>query len=282
MNSLPISTTIELKDAGYDEMWLQDQIWENPGCLQLGEIEGITKEKQVSSGGKLDLLFKNPIDDSMYEVEVTLGETDPSHIIRTIEYWDLVKRRWPQRQHYAVLVAERITKRFFNVIHILSTNIPLIAIQANIIEINDKRSLHFTKILDAYEEPEDDISSESEIFDKKYWENKSASALNIAEELLEQTKEIYQTASLVFNKGRISISCEGYNQMAVHKRTGERSLVVFRYGNKKEEIMELLDGGGIAYTENNRHIRMMINLEEVERHAETMKKVAELNYRWWQ
>ncbi len=41
----------------------------------------------------------------MYEIEVQLGETDPSHIIRTIEYWDLVKRKWPQRQHFAVLVA---------------------------------------------------------------------------------------------------------------------------------------------------------------------------------
>jgi len=282
MNNVPISRTIELKEAGYDETWLQDQIWENPSCLQLGELEGITKERQVSSGGKLDLLFKNPIDDSMYEVEVTLGETDPSHIIRTIEYWDLVKRRWPQRQHFAVLVAERITKRFFNVIHILSTTIPLMAIQANIIESDGRRSLHFTKILDSYEEPEDEITSGNEIYDKKYWENKSATALKIAEELLRQTNEIYRTAILVFNKGRISISCEGYNQMTVHKRTGEKALIVFRHGNKKEEIMALLDDNSIAYTESNRHIKMMMSIEEVDRHAETMKKVAELNYRWWQ
>ena len=49
----------------------------------------------------------------MYEVEVMLGETDETHIIRTIEYWDHEKRRWPQRQHFAVLVAETITRRFF-------------------------------------------------------------------------------------------------------------------------------------------------------------------------
>ena len=40
----------------------------------------------------MDLLLKNPDDDSMYEVELQLGATDESHIIRTIEYWDKAKK----------------------------------------------------------------------------------------------------------------------------------------------------------------------------------------------
>ncbi len=84
MKSIQISTTIGIKEAGFDEGWLQDQIWENPACLGLGELEGVTKERAISSGGRLDILLKNPLDDSMFEVEVMLGETDPSHIIRTI------------------------------------------------------------------------------------------------------------------------------------------------------------------------------------------------------
>jgi hypothetical protein len=282
MNSVPITKTIAMRETGYDEIWLQDQIWENPSCLQLGDLEGITKEKIVSSGGKLDLLFKNPLDDSMYEVEVTLGETDPSHIIRTIEYWDLVKKRWPQRQHFAVLVAERITKRFFNVINILSGNIPLVAIQANIIEVDGKRSLHFTKILDVYEEPEEDITAGNEVFDKKYWEKKSVVVLRIAEKLLELTNDIYKAANLVLNKGSISISCEGYNQMTVYRRTGEKALIVFRFGNKKEEIIELLDSSNISYTEGNKHIKMTMDIEEIASHDAAIKKISELNYRWWQ
>ena len=159
MKSIQISSTLGIKESGFDEAWLQDQIWENPTCLGLGELEGVTKERAISSGGRLDILLKNPLDDSMFEVEVMLGETDPSHIIRTIEYWDLIKRKWPQRQHYAVLVAEKITKRYFNVIQILSNTVPLIAIQANIIKTQNDTSLHFTKILDVYEEPDDDITS---------------------------------------------------------------------------------------------------------------------------
>lgn len=109
MGQIPISKTISMQSLGLDEAWLQNQIWENPSCLDLGELEGVTRERAVSSGGRLDILLKNPVDDSMYEVETMLGDTDPDHIIRTIEYWDLIKRKWPQRQHFAVLVAERIT-----------------------------------------------------------------------------------------------------------------------------------------------------------------------------
>jgi hypothetical protein len=118
----------------------------------------IAKERQQSTGGRLDILLKNPEDDSMYEVEVMLGETEETHIIRTIEYWDNEKRKWPQRQHFAVLVAEHINRRFFNVIHLLSHSIPIIAIQVSILAAYDKKSLSFTKVLDTYEEIDDGVS----------------------------------------------------------------------------------------------------------------------------
>jgi len=47
--------------------------------------------------------------DARYEIEIQLGATDPSHIIRTIEYWDTEKERYPQYDHCAVIVAEEIT-----------------------------------------------------------------------------------------------------------------------------------------------------------------------------
>ncbi|MCL4855582.1 MAG: hypothetical protein KJZ78_29810, partial [Bryobacteraceae bacterium] len=110
-----IAQSLSLREAGFDEYWLQQQIFDNPVCLGLGELEAISKERLQSSGGRLDLLLKDPADDTMYELEVMLGETDETHIIRTIEYWDNEKRRWPQRQHFAVLLAEHINRRYFNV-----------------------------------------------------------------------------------------------------------------------------------------------------------------------
>jgi hypothetical protein len=41
-----------------------------------------------------------------------LGELDPSHIIRAIEYWDIERIRFPKRIHRAVIIAEEITSRF--------------------------------------------------------------------------------------------------------------------------------------------------------------------------
>jgi hypothetical protein len=66
---------------------------------------------------------------STYEIEIQLGKTDESHIIRTIEYRDLERKRYPQYDHNAVVVAEEITSRFLNVISLFNGVIPLVAIQ---------------------------------------------------------------------------------------------------------------------------------------------------------
>jgi hypothetical protein len=71
-----------IRNAGKDEYWLQDLIYENPAQLGLGDLVPVNKEKKQISGGRLDILLKDPADNNaMYEVEVMLGETDPSHII---------------------------------------------------------------------------------------------------------------------------------------------------------------------------------------------------------
>jgi hypothetical protein len=86
-----------------------------------------------------------------YEVEIMLGSTDPSHIVRTIEYWDIERRRYPGYEHVAVLVAESITTRFLNVISLLSGSIPLIAIQLDALRVGDNVVLNFVRVLDQTE-----------------------------------------------------------------------------------------------------------------------------------
>ena len=63
-NEIEIAQFISIREAGFDEYWLQNQIFENPACLGLGELEAIAKERQQSSGGRLDILLKNSEDDS--------------------------------------------------------------------------------------------------------------------------------------------------------------------------------------------------------------------------
>ena len=91
---------ISLKDhASYDERWLQDKINENPSLLGLGDLNVRDRERRQPSAGRLDLLLTSPESDTRYVVEIQLGATDESHLIRTIEYWDIERRRFPKYEH---------------------------------------------------------------------------------------------------------------------------------------------------------------------------------------
>ena len=128
-----------LRDLGLDERWLQDRIEEDPSILGLGDVSIITRERRQRTGGRIDFLMYDPeAGDLRYEIEVMLGRLDESHIIRTIEYWDLERQRYPALRHRAVIVAEDITSRFFNVIGLLNRAIPIIAIQLNAFQIEDR------------------------------------------------------------------------------------------------------------------------------------------------
>jgi len=68
MGDIIFPEKIGIRAAEKDEYWLQDQIWENPSILTLGDLQPINREKKQSSGGKLDILLKDPRDNSMYEM----------------------------------------------------------------------------------------------------------------------------------------------------------------------------------------------------------------------
>ena len=87
--------------------------------MGLGDLEVRSNERRQPSGGRLDLLLQDVDTSARYEVEIQLGSLDESHIIRTIEYWDIERRRYPQYEHIAVIVAEDVTSRFLNVISLL-------------------------------------------------------------------------------------------------------------------------------------------------------------------
>jgi hypothetical protein len=273
---IEIAQSISIRDAGLDEYWLQDQIVENPACLGLGDLEVISKERQQSSGGRLDILLKNPEDDSMYEVEVMLGETDETHIVRTIEYWDNEKRRWPQRQHVAVLVAERINRRFFNVIHLLSHSIPIVAVQVSMLTFRDRRSLHFTKVLDTYEEPEDEVSVEKGSYNRDHWVKRAKWTLDTADSLVEITRGVFGTPTLNYCKHYIAVTVNGYNHLWLFKRSLNKSLLSFRITpSLQDEVGSLLDAKNVAYVrKKKKQMLTTVDKEMVERDAELFASVA--------
>jgi len=157
----------------------------------------------------------------MYEVEIMLGATDESHIIRTIEYWDIERRRFPSKEHRAVIVAEEITNRFFNVIALMNRSIPIIAIQLNVVKIDNKITLHFTKILDTYEEPEDDEEA-GEAADRPYWEKRSdPKSIQLMDELILLTKGINPNQRVTYNKHHVALGTQRRNFAWFHPRKRE-------------------------------------------------------------
>ena len=130
------------------ESWIQEQIASDPSILGIGDLILKDKERTQPRAGRLDLLLQDAESKRRYEVEVQLGKTDEAHIIRTIEYWDIERKRYPQYDHCAVIIAEDITSRFLNVIGLFNGSIPIIAIQMTALKFGDEVALIFTKVLD--------------------------------------------------------------------------------------------------------------------------------------
>ena len=149
MNSFTKAERISLKrHPTLNENWVQSLIAADPTILGLGELVLRDRERIQPKAGMLDLLLQNPETKRRYEVEIQLGATDETHIIRTIEYWDIERKLYPQYDHCAVLIAEDITSRFLNVVALFNGSIPLIALQMQALKVGDHTTLIFTKVMD--------------------------------------------------------------------------------------------------------------------------------------
>lgn len=206
---------ISLKDHNEsNEAWLQDRIAEDTGLLNLGEVELIERERVQPRAGRLGLLLcdADPDSNRRYEVELMLGKTDPSHIIRTIEYCDIERRRYPAYEHVAVIVAEDITSRFLNVLSLFSGTVPLIALQLTALRVGDSIVLDFVRVLDQTALRVDDASeSTAAVTDRAYWEAKTGgSMLPAVDELLGIINEVAKVPmALTYNRHYIGLNING-------------------------------------------------------------------------
>ena len=158
-----------------NEKWVQELIADDPSILGLGDLVLRDIERRQPRAGRLDLLLQDSDSQRRYEVEIQLGSTDESHIIRTIEYWDIEKKRYPQYDHCAVLVAEDVTSRFLNVLSLFNGTMPFIAIQMQALQVGDNVTLVFTKVMDEFSRGlvDEDEDAEAVSTDRAYWEQRA-------------------------------------------------------------------------------------------------------------
>lgn len=195
----------------YNERWVQEQIVADPTLLGLGELDVKDVERMHPRAGRLDLLLQDPETDRRYTVELQLGATDESHIVRTLEYWDIERKRYPQYDHCAVIVAEEVTSRFLNVISLFNGSVPLIAIQMAALQVGPSMTLAFTTVLGELERGlDDDDHAPAEVVDRAFWEAKGSPAtVAIADRLLGLVRAFAPQLELRYNKHYIGFAKDG-------------------------------------------------------------------------
>ncbi len=214
-------------------------------------------------------------DEELYEIEVMLGETDETHIIRTIEYWDIEKRKRPKRQHTAVLVAEKINTRFYNVINLLSHSVPIIGIQANLYRHDENVSMVFTKIIDSFEEPE--IEEEGEILHGiEYLKENWPITAQIIEILTPIIVSSCSDNRINHRKNGATVFIGGIKRMTITKRGKKQASVQYKVSDEdRNSIEELLDSKSISYDYKNGYIRIWLIPSTLSDNLEAHQKIIE-------
>ncbi|HEU5064119.1 MAG TPA: hypothetical protein VFT79_13350 [Solirubrobacterales bacterium] len=231
----------------FNEKWLQERLAEDPALLGLGDLELKDVERRQPRAGRLDLLFTDPETRTRYEVEVQLGATDEAHIIRTVEYWDIEKSRYPQYEHVAVLVAENITSRFLNVITLFNKAIPLVAIQMQALEVGGLLTLQATTVLDLMPLGTDEEDEAGQATDRAYWINRgSDKSVAVADDLLELVNEITgEKLALKYNKHYIGLSRDGIADNFMSFRARKDYLIAEFRIPRSDEVSAMIEESGV-------------------------------------
>jgi hypothetical protein len=268
---------VALRSVGLDEKWLQDKISDDPSLLGLGDLQIVSREHRQPVGGRIDFLMRDA-DETFYAVEIMLGTLDESHIIRTIEYWDIERQRRPKVDHCAVIVAESITSRFFNVLRLLNRAVPMIAVQISAFRLNDTEIvIHPVTVLNVPEEQEDDLDIYPvERADRVYWEKNSAPEfLTPVDRIIAALRQNKIELRVTYNRDHIAIgTTTGYNFCWFHRRKSGAHLVCRVKAEVREvELGRLQTDGFDASSDGQQNIVLMVTSKLLDSHMPVLMEV---------
>lgn len=258
----------------YNEKWLQERLAHDPSLLGLGDLEMKDAERRQPRAGRLDLLLSDPETHTRYEVEVQLGATDEAHIIRTIEYWDIEKSRYPQFDHVAVIVAEDITSRFLNVISLFNKTIPLIAVQMRALDVDGVLTLNATTVLDLMRPGTEEEDEPGQTTDRSYWLNRSSPAsIAVMEAMLELVNEVTPGMTLKYTRYYVGLARNGIADLYLLFRPRKDYLITEFRIPRSEEIAALLDDSGMQTLEYDKRFskyKIRLTAPEVSKHRQLL------------
>ena len=269
----------------YSEVWVQKLIAEDPSILGLGELVLRDKERIQPRAGRLDLLLQDVETKRRFEVEVQLGATDEAHIIRTIEYWDIERKRYPQYDHCAVIIAEDITSRFLNVISLFNGAIPLIAIQMQALKVGEHLTLNFTTVIDELTRGlvDEDEDAEAAPADRTYWENKATKdTVAIADDLLAMAKTFDPDLELKYTKFYIGMSRHRQPYNFATFRPRKNHLLLGLRLPESDELTARIEATGIEtqpYERREGAYRLRLTRRDLAAHQAELQMLLEMAHR---
>ena len=265
----------------YNERWLEDRIAENHYDIRIRRPG--PQGQAAHPAARWPIRFaaaRSRKQRRRYEVEVQLGPTDEAHIIRTIEYWDIERKRYPQYEHCAVLVVEDITSRFLNVVSLFNGTLPLIAIQMHAHRIGEHLTLIFTTVMDELtrgliDEDEDAAAAPT---DRAYWEQKGTKAtVSIADDLLDMAKSLDPALELKYNKFYIGLARNGQPFNFITFTPQEKKQPSFRTQDRafgRLETSMKSDGLDFLGYDNQWHrYQIRLNKQDICRNTRTFSKL---------
>ena len=268
---------ISLREAGVTESWLESHIELDPTILRLGDVVIIDRQRRQEKAGRLDLLLEDDSGDKRYEVELMLGSTDESHLIRTVEYWDIERRKWPGYEHCAVLIAEDVTTRFLNVISLFSGSVPFVVIQVNALQVDGKLVLNFVKVLDSRTLRTDEATELKEkSTDRAYWISRaSATTVELAEKCIAIINEVATvTRKPSYNKYYIGLN-DGIRpgNFVTFKPRKSVLRVKFEALSTTEPWLKRLQDSGLESEVKNEDLRVFLTAKDFDDRRELLTEL---------
>jgi predicted transport protein len=266
------------------ERWVQSLIAADPSVLGLGDLVLRGQERIQPHAGRLDLLLQDLDTKRRYEVELQLGATDESHIIRTIEYWDIEKKRYPQYDHCAVLIAEDVTSRFLNILSLFNGLVPFIAIQMQALKVGECLTLIFTTVVNELSRGlvDEDEDAEAAPANRAYWEEHAAKpTMALTDELFTLVKQLDPSLELKFNKFYIGLSREGQPFNFVTFRPQKKHVVLHVPLPESDDLDSKIENAAIDtldYDKRWREYRLRLGSEDIKNNSATLRELMQLAY----
>ena len=148
-------------------------------------------------------------------------------------------------------------------VHLLSKAVPIVGIQANIVQVGETRALHFTTVIDSYQEPEEEESTQET--DEKYWLERSPAALECARWYSEMLARYYGGVPMKFGKTVITLYVGGTVRVAVFPKKANRAVISLEKFSEEDiaEAEAYLNKQGAAFTRKDDCLKFTVNLQQL-------------------